>query len=661
MEKYKELSREQLLKIIADLESKMKNKYGLVWDSEKFPEQVVLECENNLPVLKEVKWKKIQNCYLDDNILIQWDNYHALTCLNYTHVWKIDMIYIDPPYNTGNKDFIYNDRFVGKEDSYRHSKWISFINKRLKLAKNLLSDNWVIFISIDDNEFAQLKLLWDKIFGEINFIDNIVWDKKSSAKGVPPKNMIVNVHEYIIAYQKWDGFKFVGLERTEKSGKFKNTDNDPRGPWRESNIKSTIKPIDEAFTIVDPNTGREYTNTWAFSKKSLERMIKEERILWKNTLPKQKEFMLEMKNKNMAIKSNWGVFDAQSTTVFLKTLLPNTKFDNPKPISLMKYLIKVATNKDATILDFMAGSWTTWHAIMDLNREDRGNRKFILCTNNENKICDEVTYPRLKKVIKWYTNNKWKKVDWLGWNLRYFKTSLVKKTNSRNQLKIDITKKCSEMLCLKENIFNLELEKNNFKIFSSNKKNKFLWIYYNFIQNDFENFINELKKVDGEIIIYVFSIDNKINKSLFKWLNARIETIPQKILEIYKLLAKMNISQKSETIFVDFEKANKRIFEEKDKDDWASKLRIVLEKILQKLSQLNWLEIINSKWKDEKTVLLNDLLKKKWIFNQIVWQKNQTFLTIWNKASHWYYNEYNLKDIEDFYKHVQNLIDKFNI
>ena len=96
-------------------------------------------------------------------------------------------------------------------------------------------------------------------------------------------------------------------------------------------------------------------------------------------------------------------------------------------------------------------------------------------------------------------------------------------------------------------------------------------------------------------------------------------------------------------------------------NDWASKLRIVLEKILQKLSQLNWLEIINSKWKDEKTVLLNDLLKKKWIFNQIVWQKNQTFLTIWNKASHWYYNEYNLKDIEDFYKHVQNLIDKFNI
>ncbi|MFH0857470.1 MAG: site-specific DNA-methyltransferase [Candidatus Magasanikbacteria bacterium] len=287
------------------------------------------------------------------------------------------------------------------EDLCRHDKWLCMMYPRLKLLRDLLRDDGVIFISIDDNEHAPLKMLCDEIFGEKNFIDSIIWDKKSSAKGVPPKNMIVNVHEYIIAYQKNFDFKFVGQARTEESGKFKNPDNDPRGPWRESNIKSTVKPIEEAFTIVDPNTGREYKNTWAFSKKSLERMIKEGRILWKDTLPKQKEFMLEMKNENMAIKSNWGVFDAQSTTVFLKELLPDTKFDNPKPISLMEYLIKVSTNKDDIILDSFAGSGTTGHAVLDMNMKDGGNRKFIL-VELENEIAKKITVERIKRVSEKY-------------------------------------------------------------------------------------------------------------------------------------------------------------------------------------------------------------------------------------------------------------------
>lgn len=148
--------------------------------------------------------------------------------------------------------------------------------------------------------------------------------------------------------------------------------------WRESNIKSTTRPIEDAFTIVDPNTGREYTNTWAFSRESLERMIAEGRILWKDSLPKQKEFMNEMTNENKAIKSSWGVFDAQSTTVYLKKLIPQVKFDNPKPINLMKYLVNVAVNPGDMILDFFSGSSTTAHAVMQVNAEDGGNRKFIM-------------------------------------------------------------------------------------------------------------------------------------------------------------------------------------------------------------------------------------------------------------------------------------------
>ncbi|HFI0749703.1 TPA: site-specific DNA-methyltransferase, partial [Streptococcus suis] len=239
-------------------------KYGLVW--EEHAEIVEEEMKTKIPVFVEDADRKIVgNPDSDDyNFLLEGDNLHSLHLLEKTHTGKIDVIYIDPPYNTGNKDFIYNDKIVDKTDGYSHSKWLSFMSKRLEIARNLLSDKGVILVSIDENEQSQLKLLMDDIFGENNFVESIVWDKKSSAKGVPPRNMMVGVHEYILAYQASDKFRFLG-EKRDESG-FKNPDNDPRGLWRESNIKSTTKPIEEAFTITDPNTGKEYTNTWAFSK-----------------------------------------------------------------------------------------------------------------------------------------------------------------------------------------------------------------------------------------------------------------------------------------------------------------------------------------------------------------------------------------------------------
>ncbi len=334
-----------------------------------------------------------------ENIYIVGDNLDALQHLKYSYSERIKCIYIDPPYNTGSDGFVYNDKFeftaeelakkigIEQEEAERvlnmqgkstHSAWLTFMYPRLELARDLLSDDGVILISIDNNEESNLKLLCDEIFGESNYIETIIWDKKAGAKGVPPVNMMVNVHEYIVAYQKTKTFKFNGEKRDADADGFKNPDNDPRGPWRASNIKSTTKPIEDAFTIVDPNTGKEYTNTWAFSKESLDRMIQEGRILWKESLPKQKEYMYEMTNENKAIKSTWGVFDAQSTTVFLKDLIPEVKFDNPKPLSLMEYVISVATNKNDLILDFFGGSSTTAHAIMNLNLEDAGKRKYIM-------------------------------------------------------------------------------------------------------------------------------------------------------------------------------------------------------------------------------------------------------------------------------------------
>ena len=348
-------------------------------------------------------WDTTQNLY------IEGDNLEVLKILQESYLGKVKMIYIDPPYNTGH-DFIYRDKFqrsqqeeneqmgMYDEDENQmfentesngrfHSDWCSMLYSRLIIAKDFLSDDGAIFVSIDENELSNLINMMNEVFGRENFIDAIVWDKKASAKGVPPRNMMVNVHEYIVAYQRNGNFKFMGEKRSAEADGFKNPDNDPRGPWRESNIKSTTKAPEEAFTIVDPNTGKAYTNTGAFSKESLERMIREGRILWKDSLPKQKEYMLEMSNENKAIKSDWGVFDAQSTTVFLKNLIPEVHFDNPKPINLMKYLISVTSSQDCIILDFFSGSATTAHAVMQLNAEDGGNRKFILVQLPES--CDE--------------------------------------------------------------------------------------------------------------------------------------------------------------------------------------------------------------------------------------------------------------------------------
>ena len=386
----------------------------------------------NTPTSKTLRPCRAESVDFDttQNLYIEGDNLDVLKLLRENYLGKVKMIYIDPPYNTGN-DFVYNDDFAqGKtefeqrsglfdEEGHQtidpmqrnteangrfHTDWLNMIYPRLKVAKDLLADDGAIFISIDEHEHSNLVSIMNEIFGEVNYIDSIVWNKKASAKGVPPQSMMVNVHEYIVAYRKNTGFKFIGEKRYAEKDGFKNPDNDPRGPWRESNIKSTTKPIEEAFTIVDPKTGKQYTNTWAFSKESLNKMISDGRILWKENLPKQKEFMYELTNENKALKSSWGVFDAQSTTVYLKHLIPKVKFDNPKPINLMSYLIEVALGKNETVLDFFSGSATTAHAVMQLNAEDGGNRKFIMVQLPEktdpNSEAYKAGYPNICEIGK---------------------------------------------------------------------------------------------------------------------------------------------------------------------------------------------------------------------------------------------------------------------
>src|SRR3989344_8604909 len=171
---YSEFSKEELIKLVTKQDKELDSKkYGLIWDREKEPEQVVLDCENNLPIVERMKDKEIKTNDSDDNIFIEGDNYHSLSVLNYTHKGKIDFIYIDPPYNTGNKSWKYNNDYVEKEDAFRHSKWLSFMSKRIRLAKNLLSDNGIIVVAIDDYEHHTLRLLMDEYFGEENRLGTI--------------------------------------------------------------------------------------------------------------------------------------------------------------------------------------------------------------------------------------------------------------------------------------------------------------------------------------------------------------------------------------------------------------------------------------------------------------------------------------------------------
>lgn len=337
-----------------------------------------------------------------ENLFIEGDNLEVLKLLQKSYHRQVKMIYIDPPYNTGKK-FIYEDDFKDSVKNYLemtgqvdsdgkkmgtnassagryHTNWLNMMYPRLKLARNLLKDDGIIFISIDNGEYSNLKKMCDEIFGEDNYIETITWHKKNSAKGVPPKSMVVNIHEYILCYSKTNSGKLFGEERTEDT--FSNPDNDPRGLWRRSNIKSTLERSKDKFAIIDPKTGREFVNYWAYSQETLTKMIEEEKILFpKNDdgLPKQKEFLNDFANPNMPIMSHLGLFHSQDKTEkAVDKMMEIKSFLYRKPLELMKKIVQQAGDKDdCIILDFFAGSGTTAHAVMKLNAEDGGQRKCI--------------------------------------------------------------------------------------------------------------------------------------------------------------------------------------------------------------------------------------------------------------------------------------------
>lgn len=394
-----------LLSYIADIEKDIKGKkYGLVFEEHK--EAIDELLESHTPVLSEEK-----DLFIDNggqmNFLIEGDNLASLQLLEKTHKWAIDFIYIDPPYNTGNKDFIYDDNFITNENPFIHSKWLSFMKKRLLLAKKILSKNGVIFISIDDNEYSNLKLLCDSIWSSKNYVGTFI--RKTVTQRAMAKYYNTQ-HEYCLLYcnNKTD-FPLLGAEKDFSS--YSNPDNDPNGDWKVSD--PTMRNSTNSFEIKNPYTGKidipPIGRGWAFTEEKLKEHINSGKIVFKKYQKNNergfiyKAYKNNLKSGNLLLNSldfcDNAFLNQVSSKEIIKIFDTNT-FDYAKPEIFIESLIKYQPNKYFTILDFFAGSGTTGHAVMKLNAEDGGNRKFILCTNNENNICRDVTYERIKRVIE---------------------------------------------------------------------------------------------------------------------------------------------------------------------------------------------------------------------------------------------------------------------
>lgn len=563
-------------------EEKNSKKYGLVWDERNTQEIFEEKTRHSYPILKENRVLNVVDDFNNQNhILIEGDNYHSLSVLLFTHRENIDMIYIDPPYNTG-KEFTYNDKLVSEEDTFKHSKWLSFMNKRLLLAKELLSDKGLIFISIDEHEQAQLKLLCDEIFGEENYVENLIWVKNSTKNNT--KTFSTN-HEYILVYakskfqiMKGNGFKIEkpGLkevneirnqfleedltkfskphlelekrlnnlykERPELKGisGYKYVDEEDYKIYASDNSAAPGKggKFYDVFHPITKKVCKTPSNGWRYKEDTLRDYISKNMIKFgndENTIPRFKRYLDTVEKdvyKSVIFNNDDGIKE-------LSKVFGEKKFDYPKPISLIKELIKVSTTKESIVLDFFAGSGTMLHALLQLNKEDGGNRKGIICTNNESNICKEVTYPRVKRAILGYKDSNNQEVKGLGGNLRYYETEFLKKSQNKDQMLLDISKFSRDILSVKESVYDLVQEHNSYSVLHNN--NKTMGIYHDYIDLDeYKHFIEVINGYPGEKIIYCFSFDENIDEELSNLSDFELKPIPTKILSIFEEVKKLH-------------------------------------------------------------------------------------------------------------------------
>ena len=544
--------------------------YGLVWEDK--PEDVEERLRDELPILTEVPERAIISNDKDapNHILIEGDNLEALATLAYTHEGKIDVIYIDPPYNTGNKDFIYNDSYVDKEDSYRHSKWLSFMSRRLKIAKKLLSDRGVIFISIDDNEQAQLKLLCDEVFGGNNFVAQFIWKKKQG--GGNDSNFVVTEHEYILCYVSNTKTKIIGLDKSYQLDDKLYPNKDEKGEYGLVTLDKASIQISQSliYEIIGPD-GEKYNprvvkgkqSCWRWSKAKVKAQYDE--LVFKNGKVYTKYYRPEgVTPKSLLTDIIYGRTESGNDDI--KEIFGDKPFAYPKPLSLIRHLLSIV-EKPITILDFFAGSGTTLNATMKLNVEDGGHRQCILVTNNENNICEEVTYERNKRVIQGYTNAKGEEVSGLTKNnLRYYRTGFVGRSRSMQNMR-KLVNLATDMLCIKEDLYTEQntfggqkTYKNVFRYFDDGKK-QMLIIYREEAIDELVDIIYGLD-ITQPIKVYVFSPSEDPWEGSFDDVSDKVElcALPQAIYNTYRRI----LPKKKDAVVMPEEDALASTQEDKD-------------------------------------------------------------------------------------------------
>lgn len=560
------MSAQDLHKEIANLQTEIrrlqKNNLGLVFEDKQ--EDVVIECTKNVPVLREVIEKRVVGEKAHNNILIEGDNYHALSVLNYTHKKSIDLIYIDPPYNTGAKNWKYNNDYVDKEDEYRHSKWLSFMRHRLELAKNLLKDDGVLICAIDENEQAHLSVLLEMMFPSY---DQHTVTIIHNPRGVQGKNFSYT-HEYAL-FLLPKNREVIGLKQRQALSKANLNLRDKGNESERKNAKNCFYPFlikneqivgigevppndfHPSAKIVQRKDGsyevwpidvRGVERKWRYANQSVESVMDILKVK-KNS---QTDFDIEIHKMHEHYRTVWDDPKYNASlygTKLLRDILHDCDFDFPKSLHLVEECLYavVGSKKNATVLDFFAGSGTTGHAILEMNKKDDGDRTFILCTNNENNnegmggIAESVCYPRIKAVIEGYTTKKGEYVPGIDSSLHYYKTDMTDVEHLHkmsDETKIRIAYQAGEMIAVREGTLQ-ELEKNEWwQLFEG--KEKLTAIYFKEDKSKLHELITKLEKKKFPAVLYIFSWGKNEYTSEYSSANIRVEDIPEPIIEVYK-------------------------------------------------------------------------------------------------------------------------------
>lgn len=521
-------------------------KLGLVWETRA--ENLAESISNQISVFEDVRNKTLNpKKQKPFNFLVEGDNLQALSAMNFTHKEKIDVIYIDPPYNTGNNDFKYNDSFVLKDDSFRHSSWLSFMSKRLWLAKDLLKKEGVIIISIDDNEQAHLKLLCDEIFGENNFVACL--PTIMNLKGNQDEFAFAGTHEYTLIYAKDKSsskFNNLAIESDDIAEEWQQDD---IGWWKKGaglkmtginaprekqpslyfpvwvNKDGTDLSLEEKkgwFKILPVTDGHDMSWRWSkdkFLRDKGDVIISGSAPNWTFYKKQRPELgdLPSKKPKSTFYKPQYSTTNGASQ---IKAIFGSKVFDYPKPLELIMDLLEITTTKNSLVLDFFAGSGTTGHAVEALNKKDDGNRRYILCTNNENEIAEKITYQRLKKIADDISNLR--SFSNLPTNLKYFKIKSLSNIRTYSSKK-NIVNKINTLVQFKEDAFQ-DLEKNEkFSIFKNEAKLVAVILDEDFIE-EFKSQISELEY--ESINVYIFAYGNDGYEDYFEDLTKNINLIP---------------------------------------------------------------------------------------------------------------------------------------